>query len=687
MSHFTPAEKIAALRAHREATQRDAPTMMSPIYFDRASGKSFQAEMIDDKPFLYLVHADEKPNDGITNLGLEMYFQVSRYVNALLKGTPEEAFRITQPIVEALLPRINEDPELIRLVGENNLAAINTYLDQQRPACLVEAIRQVVRAIPAERLNSDWEAVLPEHTAGAYRVFVEGKKPREYSVLDMPSQSSHSKKHQAPAIAPITQYAADGTASTIFRCPSLVESSRMDLQRQIELLINHRNRMLGEAKPREPVVEATRASEDAPGPAGAGTGAGAAEGSSTAPVSSLVQTPMIYNLLTSFPSVGIFRRLVDRDHQGSTASKIFAAAHAYNRDNPSTGWFLPLNIPVNQQSARLRIDGPVTQEAFILAHLAIANSTLTDVLNRLKATAAYASSIDPLLKTIEDMNDIYRRFLNSGKAHLDKTDCERFRDQIQQLQLRVPTVLGYRNASLKTMSHSEKLHYALIKLFYQEYGLNVRDNQGVYGSVIQALHMATSTGNVAGCKSANDRFGFTYSLVETLRDPSLEMTEALDHFIQTGRKEDGLAFLEKVHEHNAQNHLNAGVCSLPSCIDTGPFKLKPSDNTGSLEVGGTRVGTFRSGGNIPAIYRETFKAKNAEKTQAHKKTFFPTIKLLISHLKENLSPSPRNAFALFSPGAPAGYAPVPHSTPPSGKTPSRQERARSESSTGIRPDE
>lgn len=631
-----------------EAKGADIPTALpaivrSPPYVDTASGKLFQMAEIEGKSVFFITTDPLKP-DSFIPIGIEMYFHVTRYLKGLLPDTPPEPLsRFINEAFAEVLQKIYADADLQKLLRIGNSQEINAYIDKNRVKYLTDIVlNEVFHIIQRDELpvRSDWTHYIPEHTAGNITV-VKENSDRSLSVIEMCEQSSHSKKHELPAIVPIRRHLEDGTLeSMVFRCPSLVDSDRLNVTEQIVMLTEKRRlEMLATPTDRR-------------------------------------ESPMIYNLLTSF-----VQKTADLgNNQTETAMNIFASAHQFNRrklngdgEYQEDQFFIPMNIPVNQLSYPLDINRGDTGQALILAHLAIANSTLSEMIHRIEHTNPRA--VADFKEAIKSMNEIYQRFLTSGKSHMDKATRMEFLGPIATIKNAIPKLFLVRTDLFRTemreskaiapATYLELLQTALLKIFYLKFSpehigkgeLRPAKDQLMYGSLIQALHLATSTGNVSGCKSANDRFGLIYALAETLKSQTPEIRGALENVIIRGEKTDLEAFALAVHRQNNDHHLY-GAGFLPSTVDVGAPKYRVSSNPKSaLDVGGRRFFGLRvkkaTSYDFPSIYTN-LKSSNAGKTQYHNRTGLKSLiknkpkKFLEALLKsiEPTSPPARSSPAL-----------------------------------------
>jgi hypothetical protein len=592
------------------------------------SGKVFTLRNIEGKPVFIIANtappSEVRVDHNEIPLSIEMYFQTQRYVNGLLENAQDHPL-LTAQVFSTLNDRISRD---YRTYLERHPSAtapeINAFLDDNRIIYLklmLETLHQYIQRLhPLPTFRDDWARYLTTHTAGPMTV-VEENPNGSLTVMEICEQSSHSKKIAPPAIVPMKTYSPEGELQSIhFRCPSLVASKDLSVVSQIGLLMGQRSALPGFS----------------PAPSGmtdeGSTGVGAAAGGGSVTFS---PAPMVYNLLTSF---------VDKtadlgNNQSATAAAIFAAAHEYNRNLQATDpLFLPMNLPINQLTRDLSVDNPETMEALFLSHLAVANTTLKELAEFLGS--GYGDIQAKILECIDKMNKLYSKFLSSGKTHFSAAaEREAFIEQIEFLRNTTPTLVSLIERRLQSTPEAErtpqdqaklKLQLALTKLFYRHYspemsGTHDRScppDQKIYGALVQALHLATSTGNVVGCKSANDRFGLIWNMQASLNDPSTEFQAALDTFLSSSSPSAARIFAEAAYAHADQTTI-FGAGHMPSIVDIGPPKHRVSHNPDdSLDVGGVRLfGTgLRLSGiksfDLPPIFAH-MQCKNAGKVQFH----------------------------------------------------------------------
>ncbi len=602
---LTPKEKLNLLAqwyASMEAKSGAAESKEAdgPIFTDPASQKYFQFQNLNGKPVLLIAENDDASRqDGIISIGIEMYFHISRYVRGLSNDLSSlMANALIQRIAQNVLDRLHADEGLRLALESGNTEIINHYVDENRERYLTQIVLpHVIQTLKNSEieLREDWKPYLISHTAGAITV-IKANANQSISVVEMCDQSSHSKKHADPAIVPMRHYAPDGTKRELvmervhFRCPSLVEHDGVSVLSQIQDLLSRRKMAIGDTS-----------------------------------------KPMTYNLLTSFFNG------VDEDHQHATAKKIFSAVHEHNASVKSgESYFFPLSIPVNQQTVPLSLSRSATAEATFLSHLAIANSTLSEVIHR-HSEFLQALGFKEMETSIQAMNTLYQRFIHQDICPAD------FYIAFQQEINKISTLIA-NFSMIQNPSKNDKLQIALLQIFYSQYSRDpwmhkTPGEQSIYGSLVQALHLVTSSGNVVGCKSANDRFALVWDIVEALRNPSESIQATLNAFLK--HPENLRAFATAVHQETNQHHLY-GAGAMPACIDTGPSKHKLSTNLEDrLDVGGMKLPTGHRLGlkTVPSIYTN-LKAEHAEATQVHRKNaILKTIKKLLETVVKTSSMS------------------------------------------------
>jgi hypothetical protein len=599
-SETTPKSHRSALGAGSSASPSSDSVRSSSTLWHDPSGKVFQIQEIDGKRFCFMANTIPDSGHNVIPIAIEMYFYTQRLVQAMLENFDDYP-SLTAQIFEAFMIRFSEE---FKGLERLSIAEKNEVLDGKRKEFVKFIQENLASTVGTLELPAnprlDWARYIQEHTAGPITLVQENPNGG-ITVIEMCEQSSHSKKHAAPAIAPIKIYNdSDKHQCTHFRCPSLVDSDKGKVVDQIRMLIQKHESLPSSSK------------------LAGSTLAGSTLAGSTLTGSTLTEpTAMIYNLLTSFPSP------IDLGKEKKTAHHIFESAHQYNREKPvDAPRFLPLNIPVNQQFESLSFSNPNTSEALLLSHLAIANSTLKEVSRRLSRNLAYSSTATEIGAAIDRMNHSYREFLSLPLAPLsDSGQGAEIIRYAAQLRDQVPTLIQPSRTESTQESLKEDLQSALLKLFYSNYvprrtgssSSECSEDQRIYGSTIQALHLATSTGNVVGCKSANDRFGFVWNIAEALKNPSEALREAITAFLRSPDPKAAHEFLHQIYIHsNFYNCYGAG--HLPSMVDVGAPKYRVSQ-----EVDPIRNPTewLKKLPNVPSSLTH-LKSKNAEKIQPHK---------------------------------------------------------------------
>jgi hypothetical protein len=645
------------------------------------SGKAFRMEKINGNSVFLVVRSNDQP-DNITPIAIEMYFYTMRLINAMFDETIDPNLKETliSKIFSKIHQKIKNDytTGIIKTHGLTREhpdfpAIINAHFDEQRPiyAKFIQKnlVTEASNLNTTVKLRKKWEKHLTEHTAGKITIAWQNQD-NSTEIIEMCEQSSHSKKHASPAIVPIKLCSLDGReVSTHFRCPSLVDTYE-PLIHQIQNLMNLHDTLPSRVAMREAMrvalnPEIHRAAERAKeiavkakekiSPAFL-TGskhklysellkdrevqeAYKAKAKLEAELEAKLNSPrvMIYNLLTSFPP------LIDPDDQASTAMKIFTAAHEYNKLNGNL--FLPMNLPINQQSIDLRFTDKRTSEALFLSHLAVASSTLKEISEILKDTAHGDTAI-AVLEKIKNIKALYQEFLASGFREISQwPERAKLLEDFKFIQTAIPgLIMGISNGPLATPK--QKLQAALLKIFYEKYMPNIgsrasdtdaiyADDQKIYGAVVQALHLATSDGSVTGCKSANDRFGLVWNIVEALRNPTPALTESLNDFIAGRISPEN--FSTAVYAHTNQEHCY-GPGHIPSIADVGAPKYRVSAADGDL----LRNDGFLNLANVPAIFTN-LKASQSEKIQGHKPKALKLLRKTRAALEEICSRSPSHS--------------------------------------------
>ncbi len=580
------------------------------------SGKIFKMEEINGRPVFMVTRGEEK-SDSLNMIAIEMYFYTLRLLNAMLADNPENLMlkkSLILTVFNKIFHKIQEDKKLSERLclgkTEDEIPAIiNAYFDAKRPeyAELIQRyfIQEIQKSPFTATLRTDWKSYLAERTAGAITVAWENAD-HSVDVIEMCEQSSHSKKHASPAIAPMTHYAPNGEVElTHFRCPSLVHRDAEPLSDQIKKLMAHHDELLSR---RSSSAYTSLEAED-----------------SSMPLHRrwlriALSTPpsrmMIYNLMTSFP-------LIDPDHQARTATAIFHAAHEYNREELETSHtlqklFIPMNIPVNQQSENLRFDNPSTSEALYLSHIGVALSTLKEIAEYLKFGIESSNAL-AALTAIEKIKNLYLEFLGSKANAISQSTVEIQRELFEQFQFIQRIVPSFVHGIIKNPEATvkAKIQAAFLKSFYDKYmpqiGRGYGDypvDQKIYGAIVQTLHLATSEGNVAGCKSANDRFGLVWNILETLKTTAKPDIERIfTQFLRGEITPD--VFTATLYAQTNKTHCH-GAGHMPSIVDVGGAKYRVS-KTGYILIEGAL-----NFANVPAIFTN-LKTKKSESIQGHKK--------------------------------------------------------------------
>jgi hypothetical protein len=457
-------------------------------------------------------------------------------------------------------------------------------------------------------IRPDWKSHLLEHTAGPLELLFINQRLGFQTLIQSPQygQSSHSKKTMPPAVMPMIYTFRNPTTGelsthTRYRVPS-IGSSRYD------------------KKEYSPKANLAWALELIPGSATRLT---------------------CYHLLTSLPKI-------DPNHQAKTAEELFQAVHQFNQESGAIKAVI-FNIAVNQHTEILsytrpffRVHRKTIPEALVMADLALIlklktwrsldpkNISRIALLER--AYSAFLASYDP--KKI-------RYFSEYVYAHPNSRKKEKVIDILSFLK---KALLDETFTKSDSYSHSPRdlMEKALIKLYVIKYDGNLENirafyDQRLYGLSTQALFMALDDHNLAGCKSANERFFLAEGLAQVLLAfmeqtlPSAAqqaMTQGFKKFLAPDLSQETFeSFAQSLLTmHNALNPYGSSIG--PSLLDTGTPKcdVEASQAGNPLEINALlNTNIF-----APRLYSH-IQQRNASSVQAHGKDLPDRLQYLLTH--------------------------------------------------------
>jgi hypothetical protein len=527
---------------------------------------------------------------------LELYCHLQRVINALI---PDE--RIKKNAAEAIWVTVCIG--ILEDLAKKAKLLSNTKVARNRLLCARNIENQVVLEIKSREIKTSpdkvWKSRLQEKTAGPFDLLFINQTLGVQTLITPPTylQSSHSKKIMPPAVVPMThtfQHPITGAlkSHTRYRVPSIgasiYDGKKYSVKENLAFAL------------------------------------------SLIPQSSSRLT--CYHLLTSLPKV-------DPNHQVKTAHDLFQAAHQLNQESlrkSGTLKVLIFNIPVNQHTEFFSYTHSFS---FFSSH----RKTLPEALVMADLALIFKLStwrtLDPkIAERIQELKAAYQAFLGSYSPKKSSYFSEyRYRNSPKGVNEKIIDKLSFIKKALldETFMKSDSYAFsprdlmekALIKLYVIKYDGRdkkiIGQDQRIYGLPVQSLFMALDDHNLAGCKSANERFFLTEGLAQTLQafmeetlptEIQTKMTQAFRKFLElslsTKTFEDFIKFLLETH-----NDLNPYGSSIgPSLLDTGTPKcdVEQSKEGNPLEIKAlVDTNTF-----APHIYTNIAQ-QQASKVQAH----------------------------------------------------------------------